>query len=93
MWVLGKPDLGINHLCDGHGDVTAVSTGPPPVMDLGAKRPGLLGGPVERTAHRPRFGVSPCLLCSSVTKKRTKCHTTGYFFWVPEMQIELRRTG
>ena len=66
--------LGIYPLCNGHGDVTAVSTGPPPVMDLANKRPGLLGGPVERTAHRPRFGASPSLPYSSVTKKRTKCH-------------------
>ena len=34
-------------------------------MDLGTKRPGLLGGPVERTAHRPRFGASPSLLCTA----------------------------
>ena len=32
--------LGINELSNGHADVTAVSTGPPPVMDLGIKRPG-----------------------------------------------------
>ena len=80
MWVLGqKGALGIKRLCNGHGDVTAVSTGPPPVMDLGIKRPGLLGGPVERTTHRPRFGASPSLLCSSVTKKRTKCHEAFFF--------------
>ena len=80
MWVLGqKGALGIKRLCNGHGDVTAVSTGPPPVMDLGIKRPGLLGGPVERTTHRPRFGASPSLLCSSVTKKRTKCHEAVFF--------------
>ena len=92
MWVLGqKRALGIKPLCNGHGDVTAVSTGPPPVMALGNKGPGLLGGPVERTAHRPRFGASPSLLCSSVTKKRTKCHTTGFFFWVPEMVMEGRK--
>ena len=84
MWVLGqKGALGIKRLCNGHGDVTAVSTGPPPVMDLGIKRPGLLGGPVERTTHRPRFGASPSLLCSSVTKKRTKCHE-AFFFWVAD---------
>ena len=48
MWVLGQTGaLGIKPLRNGHGDVTAVSTGPPPVMDLGIKRPGLLGGPVE----------------------------------------------
>ena len=86
MWVLGQTRaLGIKPLCNGHGDVTAVSTGPPPVMDLGIKRPGLLGGPVERTAHRPRFGASPSLLCSSVTKKRTKCHEAGGVSWVPEL--------
>ena len=63
MWVLGKPgDLGIKEASNGHGDVTAVSTGLPPVMDLGTKGPGLLGGSVERTAHRPRFGASPSLL-------------------------------
>ena len=56
-------------------------------MDLGIKRPGLLGGPVERTAHRPRFGASPSLPCSSVTKKRTKCHTTVFFLWVPELGV------
>ena len=85
MWVLGQTGaLGINRLCNGHGDVTAVSTGPPPVMDLGTKRPGLLGGPVERTTHRPRFGASPSLLCSSGTKKRTKSHEAGFFFWVPD---------
>ena len=77
--------MGTVELSNGHEDVTAVSTGPPPVMDLGIKRPGLLGGPVERTAHRPRFGASPSLLCSSVTKKRTKCHGTGVFFWVPDL--------
>ena len=54
-------------------------------MDLGIKRPGLLGGPVERTAHRPRFGASPSSPCSSVTKKHTKCHRAGYFFWVADM--------
>ena len=54
-------------------------------MDLGTKRPGLLGGPVEQTTHRPRFGASPSLLCSSVTKKRTKCHEAGCFFWVPDL--------
>ena len=81
MWVLGKRGaLGKNPLCNGHGDVTAVSTGPPPVMDLEIKRPGLLGGPVERTTHRPRFGASSSLLCSSVTKKRTKSHLAGCFF-------------
>ena len=91
MWVLGqKGALGIKRLCNGHGDVTAVSTGPPPVMDLGIKRPGLLGGPVERTTHRPRFGASPSLLCSSVTKKRTKCHEAGFFFWVAEI-VEAHR--
>ena len=66
-------------MSNGHGDVTAVSTGPPPVMDLGIKRPGLLGGPVERTTHRPRFGASPSLLCSSVTRKRPKCFEAGFF--------------
>ena len=86
MWVLGQRGaLGIKPLCNGHGDVTAVSTGPPPVMDLENKRSGLLGGPVERTAHRPRFGASPSLLCSSVTKKRTKCHEAVFFFWVPDV--------
>ena len=85
MWVLGQTGaLGINRLCNGHGDVTAVSTGPHPVMDLGTKRPRLLGGPVERTTHRPRFGASPSLLCSSVTKKRTKCHEAFFFFRVAE---------
>ena len=80
MWVLGKPGaLGIKPVSNGHGDVTAVSTGPPPVMDLGTKRPGLLGGPVEQTTHRPRFGASPSLLCSSVTKKRAKTHEAGCF--------------
>ena len=57
MWVLGKRGaLGIKPLCNGHGNVTAVSTGPPPVMDLENKRPGLLHGPVERTAHRDDTG-------------------------------------
>ena len=80
MWALGKQgDLGIKKSSNGHGDVTAVSTGPPPVMDLGIKRPGLLGGPVERTTHRPRFGASPSLLCSSVTRKRPKCFKAGIF--------------
>ena len=93
MWVLGQTGaLGIKRLCNGHGDVTAVSTGPPPVMDLGIKRPGLLGGPVERTTHRPRFGASPSLLCSSVTKKRTKCHEAGCFFWVPDIDIKCHKT-
>ena len=91
MWVLGqKGALGIKRLCNGHGDVTAVSTGPPPVMDLGIKRPGLLGGPVERTTHRPRFGASPSLLCSSVTKKRTKCHE-AFFFWVADFRRRVQR--
>ena len=41
MWVLGQTgDLGITRLCNGHGDVTAVSTGPPPVMDLELSDPG-----------------------------------------------------
>ena len=88
MWVLGQTGaLGIKRSCNGHGDVTAVSTGPPAVMDLGIKRPRLLGGPVERTAHRPRFGASPSLLCSSVTRKRPKCFRAGCFFWVPDMEL------
>ena len=72
-------------LLDYRPDVTSVSTGPPPVMDLENKQPGLLGGPVERTAHRPRFGASPSLLCSFVTKKRTKSHTSLFLFWVAEL--------
>ena len=61
MWVLGQTGaLGIKRLCNGHGDVTSVSTGPPLVMDLEIKRPGLLGGPVERTTGRV---LVPLLLC------------------------------
>ena len=87
-WTKGGP--GNKRLCNGHGDVTAVSTGPPPVMDLGIKRPGLLGGPVERTTHRPRFGASPSLLCSSVTKKRTKCHEAVFFSGLLILYLAIR---
>ena len=65
-------DLGIKEASNGHGDVTAVSTGPPPVMPLGIPHPG--GGVVLWIAapHRPRFGALLSLLCSSVTRKCSK---------------------
>ena len=46
-------------------------------MDRENKRPGLLGGPVERTTHRPRFGASPFLLCSSVQNVTKRVSLSG----------------
>ena len=80
MWVLGKPgDLGIKEASNGHGDVTAVSTGPPPVMPLGIPHPG--GGVVlwRAAPNRPRFGTLLPLLCSSVTRKRPEVSKVGSF--------------
>ena len=94
MWVLGKPgDLGIKELSNGHGDVTAVSTGPPPVMPLGIPHPGF--GVVVWCAlpHRSSFGALPSLLCSSVTKKRTKCHEAGFFYWAADFQESWNTTS
>ena len=82
MWVLGKPgDLGIKEASNGHGDVTAVSTGPPPVMPLGIPHPG--GGVVLWIAapHRPRFGALPSLLCSSLTRNSSEISITGFYSW------------
>ena len=75
MWVLGKQGaLGIKQASNGHGDVTAVSTGPPPSMPLGIRVPHPWGGVVLWCAapHRPRFGALPSLLCSSVTRNFAK---------------------
>ena len=86
MWVLGKPgDLGIKEASNGHGDVTAVSTGPPPVMPLGIPHPG--GGVVLWIAapHRPRFGALPSLLCSSLTRNSSE-NAIAVFFWVADVQ-------
>ena len=80
MWVLGKPgDLGIKEASNGHGDVTAVSTGPPPVMPLGIPHPR--GGVVLWIAapHRPHFGALPSLLCSSLTRDKAKISMAVFF--------------
>ena len=87
MWVLGKTgDLGIKPVSNGHGDVTAVSTGPPPSMPLGIPHPGC--GVVVWCAlpHRSSFGALPSLLCSSVTRKGLKCVKAGFFFWVADIE-------
>ena len=80
MWVLGKPGaLGIKPVSNGHGDVTAVSTGPPPVMPLGIPHPGF--GVVVWCAlpHRSSFGALPSLLCSSVTRILQESVKAGFF--------------
>ena len=86
MWVLGKPGaFGIKAASNGHGDVTAVSAGPPPSMPRGIPHPGCAVVVWCALPHRSSFGALPSLLCSPVTKKRTKIHKAGVFSWVADL--------